>query len=98
MQDRLGQLTINELCAMLDSHRIAYGRVSTMADLMEHRSVAKALVGTPEGEIELLAPPVLWDGKRHELGRVPRLGEHTQALKTEFGLGTPTDNRTRKPA
>ena len=33
----------------------------------------------------MLAPPVIVDGARPALGRVPRLGEHDGALRREFG-------------
>ena len=97
IQDRLGLLSIKELGAVLDRHRIAYGRVSTMADLMEHRSATTASVETPQGTVELLAPPVIWDGERQRLGRVPQLGEHTETLKREFGQNAANGLHPRRP-
>jgi len=41
-------------------------------------------VETPGGTAEVLAPPVVIDGKRRALGRVPALGEHDAALRAEF--------------
>lgn len=73
------------LAALLDEVRIAYGRVSDMGGLARHRSAALAPVETPHGVVELLAPPVIADGRRPNLGRVPRLGEHDEALRAEFG-------------
>ena len=96
IQDRLGQLSIKDLSAVLDRHRIAYGRVSNMADLMEHRSAATVSVGTPHGLVEMLAPPVIWDGERQQLGRVPQLGQHTEALKQEFGQSADTGMHARR--
>ena len=84
IQDNLGQLAQRDLCQTLDANRIAYGRISTMADLIEHRSTLTASVTTPAGKIELLAPPVVVDGVRPQLGAVPGLGEHTEALRHEF--------------
>ena len=84
IQDRVGQLPQAELCTLLDASRIAYGRISTMADLIGHRSATTAHVETPNGPVEVVAPPVIVDGARAELGSVPALGQHTAALRREF--------------
>jgi crotonobetainyl-CoA:carnitine CoA-transferase CaiB-like acyl-CoA transferase len=84
VQERIGGFTIDALATLLDRVRIAYGRVSTMADLAHHRSATTARVETPEGAVELMAPPVIVDGQRPSLRRVPRLGEHDQPLRHEF--------------
>ncbi len=84
IQDRIGQQTLLDLCALLDANRIAYGRISTMADLIEHRSATTASVETPTGRIDVPAPPVIVNGARPSLGRVPSQGEHTDALRREF--------------
>jgi len=84
IQSRTRQLTIEDLSALLDRYRIAYGRISTMADLVAHRSATWLAVETPQGQVLMLAPPVIVDGKRPRLGRVPGLGEHSEVLKREF--------------
>ncbi len=84
IQERIGQQTLVQLCAELDANRIAYGRISTMADLNEHRSATTASINTPAGRVEIPAPPVIVDGLRPVLGRVPGQGEHTEALRREF--------------
>jgi crotonobetainyl-CoA:carnitine CoA-transferase CaiB-like acyl-CoA transferase len=85
VQDRLGRFSLSELSALLDRVRIAYGRVSTMEDLAHHPSLTTLPVATPEGAVDLIAPPVIVDGRRQALRPVPRLGEHDQALRREFG-------------
>lgn len=77
--------TVQALSDLLDAARIAYGRVSSMDDLIAHRSATVAGVETPGGPVELLAPPVIVDGARRALGAVPRLGEHDESLRSEFG-------------
>lgn len=84
IQERVGRQTQLELCVLLDTNRIAYGRISTMADLIEHRSATTASIETPAGRIDVPAPPVIVDGARPRLGRVPSQGEHTEALRQEF--------------
>ena len=73
-----------EVTATLDKARIAYGLVSSVADLMAHRSATTLPVETPGGPAEVLAPPVVIDGKRRMLGPVPALGQHDAALRAEF--------------
>ncbi|MFD1981871.1 hypothetical protein ACFSOZ_04090 [Mesorhizobium newzealandense] len=77
--------TMSALCELLDNVRIAYGRVSTMAELAVHRSATKVSVETAVGPVELFAPPVTVNGMRPVLGSVPSLGEHDGALRQEFG-------------
>jgi crotonobetainyl-CoA:carnitine CoA-transferase CaiB-like acyl-CoA transferase len=84
VQETIGQYSLYDLCKVLDTAGIAYGRISTMADLAVHPSVTMATVETSEGPVQLLATPVVIDGDRPVLGRVPRLGEHTDALRSEF--------------
>jgi hypothetical protein len=42
-------------------------------------------VSTPGGEIDALLPPVEVAGQDPVLGSVPALGEHTTAIRAEFG-------------
>jgi crotonobetainyl-CoA:carnitine CoA-transferase CaiB-like acyl-CoA transferase len=79
--------TVEDWCRRLDEARIAYGRVSGMDDLIAHPSAATVSVETPGGPVELLAPPVVIDGRRRRLGPVPKLGQHDEALRREFGGG-----------
>jgi crotonobetainyl-CoA:carnitine CoA-transferase CaiB-like acyl-CoA transferase len=85
VQAALGGYGIQELCLLLDEVRIAYGRVSTMHDLAAHAAATTLPVETAKGTVDLLAPPVIVDGARPQLGGVPTLGEHTDALRLEFG-------------
>ena len=84
IQDKLGERSMAELIAVLDRHRIAYGRVSSMGDLAQHGSLATVTVDTPLGAVELIAPPAIVDGERPAPGRVPTLGEHDDTIRTEF--------------
>jgi crotonobetainyl-CoA:carnitine CoA-transferase CaiB-like acyl-CoA transferase len=88
VQEAIGKFSIGELCRLLDRVRIAYGRNSPMADLIAHPSVATTQVATSGGPVEMLASPVIFNGQRARLGRVPDLGEHDVALRREFGRQT----------
>jgi crotonobetainyl-CoA:carnitine CoA-transferase CaiB-like acyl-CoA transferase len=81
-------MALEQLCGVLDRFRIAYGRISTVGDLMEHRSLATILIDTPGGIAEVVASPVIVDGERPAALRVPALGEHDKALRQEFMPGS----------
>ena len=84
IQAILAPRRVAEVAAALDRARIAYGRISTIQDLMEHDSASLAPVETPSGTVELLAPPAIVDGTRAPLRPVPALGEHDRSLRAEF--------------
>lgn len=69
----------------LERGRIAYGRVSTMEDLAAHPQNRRITVDTPSGPVICLAPGALHDGEVPEFGPVPGLGQHSDALREEFG-------------
>lgn len=73
-----------ETTAALDKARIAYGTVSHVGDLISHPAATALPVETPNGPVEVLAPPAIVDGERTRLRRVPALGEHEAALRQEF--------------
>lgn len=87
VQAQVGARTLASLSALLDEARIAYGRLSDMVALDVHRSASKSRVETPGGTVEVLAAPVVVDGRRAALGPVPSLGQHTGTLRREFGKG-----------
>ncbi|MDE1567491.1 CaiB/BaiF CoA transferase family protein [Aquabacter sp. P-9] len=68
----------------LEKARIAYGRVSTMDDLVRHPQNRYVTVDTPSGPVRYLAPGALIDHTLPTFGPVPALGEHSDALREEF--------------
>jgi crotonobetainyl-CoA:carnitine CoA-transferase CaiB-like acyl-CoA transferase len=79
-----GQLTRDEVTRRLQAAEIAYGRLSTIDDLVHHPQSRFISVGTPGGDVELLAPPGIGAGTRTSFGKVPGIGEHDEALRREF--------------
>jgi crotonobetainyl-CoA:carnitine CoA-transferase CaiB-like acyl-CoA transferase len=73
-----------EIIERLEAARIAYGRVSTLEDLKEHPQNRTVAVETPAGPVRMLAPGMIFDGELPRLGPVPRVGEHTAAIRAEF--------------
>ena len=74
----------DEMVQRLEAARIAYGRVSTMEDLARHPQNRFVEVDTPTGPVRMLAPGAVVDGGVPELGDVPALGQHTDAVRAEF--------------
>lgn len=68
----------------LEQARIAYGRVSTMDDVVKHPQNRYVDVDTPTGPVRYLAPGALIDHTPPTFGPVPALGEHTDRLRREF--------------
>lgn len=85
IQAILGTRSFAEVAAALDRHGIAYGTVSSISDLMSHPAATVLPVATPAGDVEMLAPPAIVDGKRARMRPVPALGQHDAALRAEFG-------------
>ncbi|MCT8973851.1 CaiB/BaiF CoA transferase family protein [Microbaculum marinisediminis] len=90
VQGSLDAWTFAALNEALDRARIAYGRLSSLADLIAHRSVAKMSVAVTGGNAEVLAPAAFVNGERPTLRPVPKLGEHDAPLRAEFA---PTNRR-----
>jgi crotonobetainyl-CoA:carnitine CoA-transferase CaiB-like acyl-CoA transferase len=82
---RFRSLTSSEAMERLEKAAIAYGRVNTLADLIDHPHVRRASIETPGGVIEGIAPPQMFSGQVPKLGAVPALGQHSDAIRMEFG-------------
>jgi crotonobetainyl-CoA:carnitine CoA-transferase CaiB-like acyl-CoA transferase len=80
----LGAMSTLAATKRLEDARIAFGRVSTLDDLMRHTTLAtttgQAGENTSRWSQARLSPTATGGGE----GRVPALGEHTSALSGEF--------------
>ena len=85
---RLSQLSQLEALALLKEADIAVARLNGITDLAHHEQlVARDRwidTPTPVGPVRTLLPPWTPGPKGREYGSVPRLGEHTQSVLTEF--------------
>jgi crotonobetainyl-CoA:carnitine CoA-transferase CaiB-like acyl-CoA transferase len=81
--------TADEVVKLLDAAGIANARLRAPADLPEHPQLVARdrwrTVGTPGGPVDALLPPVEMSGVEPVMGAVPGLGEHTDAVRAEFG-------------
>ena len=80
-----GKLTRDAAAAKLRAANTAYGFVNGMADFAAHPALRRLEVATPNGPISLAAPPVRWSDGGRALGPVPAVGEHSDAIRREFG-------------
>ena len=74
----------DELASRLRAAKIAYGRVSGLADLAAHPQNRHVTVETPSGPVTMLAPGALIDGVPETPGPVPALGADTETIRAEF--------------
>jgi crotonobetainyl-CoA:carnitine CoA-transferase CaiB-like acyl-CoA transferase len=82
----LARFTREEAIEQLTRAGIACGRLSEMDDLVAHPQVRLVTVDSPTGPVEMLAPGARESGAQPpRLGPVPALGQHTDALRQEFG-------------
>ncbi len=79
-----GRVATDALCARLKNAQIAFGRVNTVAQFSQHPQLRRVAVETPNGAVELPAPPARFAGETPSLGPVPRLDEHGEAIRREF--------------
>jgi itaconate CoA-transferase len=83
---RLGRLSTVDAVALLDRVGIATAEVRTPAEFAAHPQLAARdrwrQVDTPGGPVAAMLPPGRAGG---DLGAVPALGEHTAAIRAEFG-------------
>jgi crotonobetainyl-CoA:carnitine CoA-transferase CaiB-like acyl-CoA transferase len=73
-----------ETIAKLEAAKVAYGRLSNLDDLVDHPQNRFIKVETSAGEVKVLAPPPIAVGEPESDGPVPALGEHDEAVRTEF--------------
>ncbi len=69
---------------LLSSARLAFGRVSTLADFAEHPQNRYIEIDTPTGPVVMMAPGALVDGHVPAFGPIPALGAHSERLRREF--------------
>ena len=80
-------LTRDEAAAKLRAANTAYGFVNDLAALGRHPALRRTPVAMPGGGVaEIVAPAVIRAGERLALGPVPAMGEHSEAIRAEFGV------------
>jgi crotonobetainyl-CoA:carnitine CoA-transferase CaiB-like acyl-CoA transferase len=71
------------LAERLKSAEIAFGNFNTVEDFSRHPHLRRIAVDTPQGPIRLPPAPAIFEQEQFA-DHVPRLGEHTAAVRAEF--------------
>jgi itaconate CoA-transferase len=86
-----GALSSEEVTLRLETAQIANAELRDMAGLWQHEQLQARKrwreVPTPAGPVPSLLPPGSWDGGEPRLDAVPALGQHTDAILDELGVG-----------
>lgn len=77
-------MTRDTAAARLRKAGTAFGFVNGVADLARHPALRRATVATQSGPASIIAPPTIRDGETPDLGPVPAIGEHSEAIRREF--------------
>src|SRR6185295_4720987 len=77
-------MDVATLSKRLEAADIAFARVNDVAGLIAHPHLRRISVETPHGPVSYPAPAPIRDETRG-YGRIPALGEHTEAVRKEFG-------------
>jgi crotonobetainyl-CoA:carnitine CoA-transferase CaiB-like acyl-CoA transferase len=89
IDDAIADRSADDVSAALDAAGIANARLRTPEELTRHPQLRARrrwrTVRTPGGDIDALLPPVQVAGQASVMGPVPALGEHTKAIRAEFG-------------
>lgn len=68
----------------LRAAEIAYGFVNEVAQASRHPALRRIEVETPSGAVAMPAPPARRSGPARAYRPVPKIGEHTDAIREEF--------------
>ncbi|GMG82384.1 CaiB/BaiF CoA-transferase family protein [Paralimibaculum aggregatum] len=81
---RFAALTGAEAMELLERVGLACGRLNDIDALIAHPALRTVSVPTEAGPLDVIAPPALVAGAAPEMRPVPRLGEHSAAIRAEF--------------
>ena len=89
IEDVFAKQTADEVIAALEAAGIASARMRAPGELTSHPELRArgrwVPVGTPGGDVDALLPAVRSVGQPPVMGPVPAFGEHTEAIRAEFG-------------
>jgi itaconate CoA-transferase len=85
VQAAFGRMNIDVLEAKLAAADIAFARVNDTAQFAKHPHLRRITVASPSGPVSMPAPAPIRAGEVCCYGAVPALGEHTEAVRREFG-------------
>jgi crotonobetainyl-CoA:carnitine CoA-transferase CaiB-like acyl-CoA transferase len=77
-------LTRDEVRRRLIDAKIAFGAVNTIEDVLNHPALNKIQVDTPQGRIDVMAPPSTVKGEAVDILSVPEIGQNNETIRLEF--------------
>jgi len=83
IQDRFSSLTMEAAATLLGEAGVAFGRLNDLPGLAQHPAARFVTVSTSSGSFEVLAPGT-GPASDQSSSRPPELGEHSQAVRSEF--------------
>jgi itaconate CoA-transferase len=90
IESAFAPLTTSAVIARLEAAGIAWARVNTVSEFLEHPQVTGRDswrdIGSPAGPLRAMLPPVRMDGVDPVMGDVPALGQHTDLILDELGV------------
>jgi itaconate CoA-transferase len=94
IREYFSRFTADQLTARLETAQIANARMNTVAEFIQHPQLAARgrwrEVGSPVGPLRALLPPFNIEGVEAQMGPVPDIGEHTDAILGELGFDKAT--------
>jgi itaconate CoA-transferase len=98
--DVFAQLSAAQVIERLEAAQIANARLNTMADVWQHEQLLArgrlADVPSPVGPMPVFRPPALPASFEPQLGSIPAVGAHTDALLAELGYSPDEITALRK--
>jgi itaconate CoA-transferase len=83
-------LPLEDIIDRLEQAGIAYGRMNTVAEFLEHPQLLErgrwTEIDSEAGPLRALRPAVTMEGVEPVMGAVPALGQHTAAVLNELGI------------
>jgi itaconate CoA-transferase len=94
IDDVLGRLSAEEVIDRLEAAGIAYSRMNSVPEFLEHPQLTARSrwteIGSEVGPLRALRPPVEIEGVEPVMGDVPALGQHTSSILEELGIARDT--------
>jgi itaconate CoA-transferase len=99
ISELFSKLTSTQILDRLNAAQIANSRINEISDVWSHAQLKERKrwveIDTPAGKIPALLPPGVPDGLSANMGAVPELGAHTDAILAELGYDSAAIGRLR---
>lgn len=100
IEEAFAALSLDEVAATLERAQIAYARMNSVREVLEHPQLRTrgrwTEIASEAGPLRALKPPVTVEGVEPVMGGVPALGQHTSAILEELGFDAATVAGWRK--